>query len=234
MRRMACVDLPEFPLQLLLERHPDWRDRPAAVVDEPSPQALLRAVNDHARARGIRPGMRYAAASSLDAGLCAGSLAALDLERAVAEIEQRLNGFAPGVEPSAAEPGVFWLDASGLERLHPALDPWAASIRSALTCRGFDCAVVVGFGRFDTYAVARAHRGGSIVFANREQERAAARRVVLERLALPADILEALGKLGIRTVGQFADLPASGIVTRFGPETERVHRAAGGAPESPL
>jgi hypothetical protein len=31
---MACVDLPAFPLQILLKRHPEWRGLPAAVVDE--------------------------------------------------------------------------------------------------------------------------------------------------------------------------------------------------------
>ena len=30
--RIACVDLPAWPLQLLVRRHPDWRDLPAAVV----------------------------------------------------------------------------------------------------------------------------------------------------------------------------------------------------------
>ena len=32
MARMACVELPAFPLQLLLKRHPDWADRPVVVV----------------------------------------------------------------------------------------------------------------------------------------------------------------------------------------------------------
>ena len=31
--RLACVDLPAFPLQLLLRRQPEFREGPAAVVD---------------------------------------------------------------------------------------------------------------------------------------------------------------------------------------------------------
>ena len=30
--RLACVDVPALPLQLLLRRYPDWCGRPAAVV----------------------------------------------------------------------------------------------------------------------------------------------------------------------------------------------------------
>ena len=37
MDRLACIDLPAFPLQLLLRRHPEWARSPAAVVDEDRP-----------------------------------------------------------------------------------------------------------------------------------------------------------------------------------------------------
>ena len=30
----ACVNIPSFPLQILLRRFPAWRDLPAAVLDE--------------------------------------------------------------------------------------------------------------------------------------------------------------------------------------------------------
>ena len=38
MDRTACIDLPAFPLQLLLLKHPDWRTHPAAVVEADTPQ----------------------------------------------------------------------------------------------------------------------------------------------------------------------------------------------------
>ena len=43
--RVACIDLPALPLQLLLRRRPDWRRLPAAVVAEDNPQAPLLWVN---------------------------------------------------------------------------------------------------------------------------------------------------------------------------------------------
>jgi protein ImuB len=65
--RLACVDLPAFPLQLLLRRHPDWAGYPAAVVAEDKPQGLVLWVNEKAREFGVLPGLRYAAAFSLAA-----------------------------------------------------------------------------------------------------------------------------------------------------------------------
>ena len=112
--RMACVDLPALPLQLLLRKYPDWRTRPAAVVDSDKPQGRLLWVNDKARSSRILPGMRYAAALSLNGDLRAAVVPANEIERAVGAIGKRMERFTPGVEPATDEPGVFWLDASGL------------------------------------------------------------------------------------------------------------------------
>ncbi|HEX2228473.1 MAG TPA: DNA polymerase Y family protein, partial [Candidatus Binatia bacterium] len=101
--RLACVDLPAFPLQLLLKRHPDWVDQPAAVVAEDKPQGLILWVNERARQSGVLPGLRYAAALSLAAGLRAGEVAAKEIAESVSELTRRLMRFSPEVEPAAGE-----------------------------------------------------------------------------------------------------------------------------------
>src|SRR5262249_24475142 len=63
--RLACVNLPVFPLQLLLRRHPDWVAYPTAVVAEDKPQGLILWVNEKGRQLGVLPGLRYDAALSL-------------------------------------------------------------------------------------------------------------------------------------------------------------------------
>ena len=87
--RMACVDLPEFPLQLLLKRHPDWREHPVAVVDADLPQGKLLWVNEQARAARILPGMRYAAALSLAGGLRASVVPQEEIDREVRALGRR-------------------------------------------------------------------------------------------------------------------------------------------------
>ncbi|MBI1851483.1 MAG: DNA polymerase Y family protein [Planctomycetes bacterium] len=230
MDRMACVDVPAFPLQILLRRHPEWRRLPAAVVDRDRPQGILLWVNEKARTLRVLPGQRFATALSLARDLRAAEVPSNEIERAVAATADRLRRFTPGVEPADGEPGVFWLDASGLEPLFRSLRRWASLLRADLADAGFAATLVVGFDRFGTYAVAKSSaRSGLVLFDDAASEREAARRIPLDRLALPPSVRDALWKLGVRTVGAFVDLPPRGIESRFGEVAHRLHRLASGA-----
>ena len=88
MDRMACVELPAFPLQLLLKRHPGWTGRPVAVVDRDKPQGVILQVNEEARAAGVRTGMRYSAGLSLAHTLHAGEVPPAD-DRAGGRCDRR-------------------------------------------------------------------------------------------------------------------------------------------------
>src|SRR5262245_16722403 len=160
--RLACVDLPVFPLQLLLRRHPDWVNHPVTVVAEDKPQGLVLWVNEKAREQGVLPGMRYAAAFSLAATLRAGEVSPAEIEKAVTDLTRRLLRFTPEVEPSRQEPGVFWLNGSGLQRLYASPKKWATAIDQDLGAQGFSLNLVVGFTRFGSYAVAKAKPGITI------------------------------------------------------------------------
>src|ERR1043166_7895420 len=106
--RLACVDLPAFPLQLLLKHHPDWAAYPAAVVAEDKPQGLILWINDKARQMGVLPGMRYTTGFSLTPALRAGEVSQTEIDQTITEPTRRLIKFSPEVEPSFHEPGVFW------------------------------------------------------------------------------------------------------------------------------
>src|SRR5512140_154420 len=114
MERLACVDLPEFPLQLLLARHPEWKRLPAAVVAEDKPQGEILWVSPGARAAGVLPGMRYAQGLSLATGLRAAEVSAEEVQAEVRELADLLRHFSPEVETSEEEPGIFWINAAGL------------------------------------------------------------------------------------------------------------------------
>ena len=104
MVRLACVDLPAFPLQLVLRRHPEWAAYPAAVVAEDKPQGLILWVNEKARQFGVLPGLRYAAALSLATDLRAGEVTPAEIQKAIGVLTHRLMRFTPEVEPAAEEP----------------------------------------------------------------------------------------------------------------------------------
>jgi protein ImuB len=230
---MACVDLPAFPLQILLKRHPEWRDLAAAVVDEDRPQGLLLWVNERARAGRVLPGMRYAGALSLARDLRAGVIPATEINTQIEALTKRLRFFSPEVECARDEPGTFWLGAAGLGLLHPEFPRWAELIRSDLRQAGYDGRIAVGFSRFGCYAAARSGVE-TAVFGDPEEERAAVRRIPIDRITCAADVRDTLARLGIFTLGGFLDLPPSGIRRRFGEAAFALHRRARGEAWAPL
>jgi len=235
--RLACVDLPALPLQLLSRRHPDWAELPVAVVAEESLQARLLWVDERARQLHILPGARYATALSLSGELRVGIVRPDEIATAVRQITDRLRDFSPEVEPNAEEPGVFWLDGEGLNRLFPSATAWGRAILDGLRRLGFSVRVVVGFTRYGTYAAARsrtAEAAESLTFESRDAEQQAAHAVLLERLGLPPDQRDDLVKLGVATLGDFLALPASGLRERFDEPAVRLHDLASGTAWAPL
>ncbi|MCY4074197.1 MAG: DNA polymerase Y family protein [Acidobacteria bacterium] len=239
---MACVELPAFPLQLLLRRRPDWAGRPVAVVDRDKPQGVILWANEAAREARIRTGMRYSAGLSLARTLHAGEVPPAEIEREVASLAERLRRFSPDVEPCRDEPGVFWLNASGLSHLWASLREWADAVLAALRAGGLRGAVAVGFTRFGTYAVARtaataATGPAATVLQDPATERVLAGQAPLDRLGIDPALRDSLQKLGIGTVRAFLQLPPAGVRRRFGADAERLHRLAAGdlwAPLQPL
>jgi|YNPNPStandDraft_1061719.scaffolds.fasta_scaffold00511_19 protein ImuB len=233
MDRLACVDLPDLPMELLLARVPSWAGHPAVVIDRDKPQGEILWVNKEARRAGVLPGMRYAQGLSLVAGLRASEVPPSEIAGEVSGLLELLHGFSPYVEVSSEEPGVFWLDASGLSRLFPSLWDWAKAIHGAMAARGRRAAVVVGFRRFAVYAVAKA-LDGVHVLATPEEEEAALHRVELACLRLDPLLYETLARLGLRTLGDFLRLPAQGVRRRFGEAAHRLHALAAGTTHDPF
>lgn len=235
MGRMACVDVPALPLQLFQRSRPDLAGRPAAIVEREAPSGTIVWANAAARAAGVRSGLRYAAALALCSSLAARAIDSAEIERAVDELVLLLRRFTPHVEPCAEEAGVLWLDATGLERIHPSLASWAASIRACLHEHGFTSAIAVGFRRFGTYACAKGALGREcIVLGDPSEETSRARNVPLSRVGLAFDVCRELERIGVRRVGDFVRLASGGVLQRFGRDAHRLHRLASGDLETPL
>jgi len=223
--RVACADIPALPLQILLQQHPEWADGPVAVVDSEKSVGTIQWVNKHARVLRITPGMRYTTALSLSRNLQGSAVAESDIQKSAAVVLSRLWNFSPIVEPSSREPGVFWIDPGGLERLYASHATWAAAIHDDLKQAGFHSVMAVGFTRFGSYATTKAtHR--NIVFAGIAQERAYVRRVPIAHLRFEPRVRDTLLKLGIDTLGEFIELPANSLRRRFNDDTCELHQLA--------
>ena len=204
---VACLDLPALPLQLVWRAEPDLRSQAVVVIDEDRPQGLVLWACERARRAGVLPGQRYAHALSLHRALRARVVPPEKIAGAIAELRAALHEFSPRVDPGgwaepsrlhlgpSAEPGTFWLDGDGLDRIFGGAAPWAMAIQRGITIAGFTGAVVVGFSRFATYAIARATKTGITVLATDADERTAASAVPLARLDIDPKLRDALARL---------------------------------------
>jgi protein ImuB len=235
---VACVDLPALPLQLVWRREPAWREHPVVVIDEDRPQGKVLWACERARARSVLMGQRYAHALSICDGLRARVVPPEQIEAAIVELRGALHRLSPRVEPG--EPGTFWLDGDGLERIFPSTEEgshgavWGVAIAGAIKALELRGAVVVGFSRFATYAIARATRQGVTVLRSDQDERAVASAVPLARLDVDPKLRDALVRLGVTRVGEMVRLPAGGILERFGREAHRLYQLAVGERWDPL
>ena len=220
---LACVTVPSLALQRLLLREPSWAAGPVAVVEADRPSARLLEVNGVAWRQRVRPGMRYAAGLSLLGSLQAGTVEPSELREAAQLLAARLALLSPRVEPKAGEPGIFWLDLTGMQRLIPSLEGWCEQVVGALKEAGYRSTLAVGFSRFGTYATARTVRGVRLYGSVAEEHRVVA-GLALERLPLEPAVRETMERLGVVTVGQFAALPAAGLRQRLGEGAEALHR----------
>ncbi len=252
MSRPACVDLPAFPLQLLLRKHPDWRDGPAASLGSDGAMARVEWVNRAGVRQGVRPGMRQATALAACPALRVGWIPEPEVRKQALAVAARLQRWSPQVELAASlaplldgcgAAGTFWLEASGLSTLFGSLPEWVESIRKDLVGQGLQPSVAVGFSRFGSFAAARASFGVR-VFSSPEQERLSSGQTPLVRFGLAMRTLETLDRLGIRCLRDLLRQPAGELGSRFGIEVARLHRLAFGEiermagevfrPESPV
>jgi protein ImuB len=230
---IVCVFIPRFALTIAAGDRSELLHGPTALAPEPGATQQVGEVSLAAEAFGLHPGMRLGEALARCPRL---TLVAPDPE-GVADFWERLlvrlESIGAAMEP--ARPGLACFDARGLLRLHGGIEGVLAASRRALR-------VSVRFGvapsRFAAVAAAtkaRARRP-EIVSGARAGARAylAPLAVTLLRTqAALADLPDALERLGVRTLGELAALPATALADRFGPAGLLAHDLACGG-DSPL
>jgi protein ImuB len=180
-----------------------------------------------ARAEGVRRGLRRREAQSRCPDLVVLAYDPGRDARAFEPVVAAVEAMAPGVE--IARPGVCAVAARGPVRYYGGDAAAAARLAAHVTetC-GVTCQTGVADGPF---AAELAAREATIVPPGWSRDFLASFPVtMLERPEL-ADLLR---RLGIRTLGAFADLPAQDVLVRFGPDGALAHRLAQGLDSRPL
>jgi len=156
-------------------------------------------------------------------------------EQLVQQIFEALLAYSPRVEPSEQWPGVFWIDATGLNRVFGSLEQWASDVHQHMESLAFVSSIAVGYARFSTFAIARSSVSKKYqIMKSQRQESHQAKLVPLSLLSLSGKLLQDMAVLGVHTLGDFTEIPAHALRIRYGEEAEMLHRLATGKKWTPL
>ncbi len=222
---VACIVVSGFELRAALRTRPRLLLAPAAIAPEPGSEQLVGAVTASAERAGVVPGMRLSEALATCPGLVL-------VERDPAAVEQeweallrRLEDAGIAVEP--VEPGVVVFETAGVERLYGGVE---AALTRALASVGpaWDPRAGAGERRFVALAAASVARPGQAVIVEGKEEQAFLEPLPLSLLPLERERYAELEGLGIRKLGELAQLPGGAVAERLGPEGKRAWSLARG------
>ncbi|WP_375480221.1 DNA polymerase Y family protein [uncultured Jatrophihabitans sp.] len=241
--RRICVWCPDWPVTTArVDAGSDAGfdgDAPIAVVTANRVLACSHAAREH----GVRRGMRRREAQG-----CCPQLVVLPRDEAAEArifepVVAALEAIAPGVEitrPGLAAIGVrgptryFGGETGVLHALSKGLAEVPAVTRTGRTLpsgAGADVLIGIADGAFAAEQAARrglvVEPGGSPAFLRDLPVS------VLDPSGV-APLIDLLRRLGVRTLGAFAALPARDVLARFGPDGLWAHRQAGGVDEQPV
>ncbi len=228
-----------MPVRTVVVRCPDWPVRSAmsaAGVDPEGADEIPAAVvfanqvvstTPAARAEGVRRGLRRREAQSRCPRLVVLPPDPARDARAFEPVVAAVAELAPGVE--VIRPGVCAVAARGPARYFGG-DRAVVDRLSRFVAERTRAVATVGVadGRFAAALAAQQHavvpRGGSRTFLA---------PYPVETLTVP-DLPDVLRRLGLRTLGAFAQLPSRDVLARFGPDGAHAHRLARGLDDRPL
>jgi protein ImuB len=198
---------------------------PAALSPEPGEEPLLGPVTVAAEAGGVKSGMRLGEALAT----CP-SLVLVDRDPAVVEREwegvlRRLEDAGFSVDP--AEQGIVYFETKGLERLYGGVQ---AALERALAAVGsvWDPRVGAAGRRFTALAAASVARPGQILLVQEQEEEKFLEPLPLSLLPLAPDRYAELEGLGLRRLGELAQLPGAAVAERLGTDGRKAWRLAQG------
>lgn len=213
---------------------PDWPVQAARIDDEDLPATLavarqhrIHVCSDAARRTGVRRGMRVRQAQAV----CP-DLVVLDEDpdrdgRMFESIAAGLDDVAASVE--VLRPGLVVVEAGAAGRFHGSEARAVEMLIDAAARRGVDAQVGVA-DEIATALIAARVGGGQVVPVGGSRTFLAGQPVELlaaeSSLHCDRTLVQSLGDLGVRTLGELAALPATAVTTRFGAGGERCHRIA--------
>ena len=220
-----ALHFPALPLEVFTR----GAEAPApTVIASPGNRPLVVSCNATALRAGIRPGVPISAAHALAPGL---AVHARDAQRERETLE-RLAAWALQFTPttSLAEHATLLTEIGGSLRLFGGLSRLLGEVRSGLAELGFDTLVAVAPTATGAALLARA--GLDLELTETTQLRSRLAALSIDLLEQDTAVLDALEKIGVRTLGECRRLPRDGLARRFGEKLlDELDRAFGDRPD---
>src|SRR5579871_1292448 len=207
-----AIHFPQLPLESILQGSFS-ADQPWAVVDT----AAVCAANETARQRGIRSGMRLAAAYALCPDLQVQRRNSEAERQALSSAALWASQFTPGV--AIETDGQILLELESSLKLFGGLPPILEQVRSGLsalgltgvaasapTAMGARCLAIAGRDWHVRHTAGMAQAIGPLPVTR-----------LAAALGLDEQALAMLHAIGVRTIAEMDALPRSGFARRFGP-----------------
>jgi protein ImuB len=217
MEMIVCVLLPRFQLTVAVGDRESLLTEPAALAPEPGREAKVGEVSLAAEAFGVRAGMPLGEALSRCPQLALVPPDPDGVADAWERLIVRLESIGAAVEPE--RPGLACFDARGLRGLHGGT--LARVLEAARVALRRPARFGAGPSRFCALAAATRARVRRPIVVTGD---AAAARAYLAPLPVAllrgrretAALPDALGRLGVTTLGDLAALSADAVADRFG------------------
>ncbi|WP_433462323.1 DNA polymerase Y family protein [Spirillospora sp. CA-128828] len=221
MTRVLVVWCPDWPVTAV---GVDAATAGAVVV-----QGQVAACSAAARAEGVRRGQRVRDAQRRCPELQVRERDTDAEGRLFETVVEAVAELTPRVE--AVRPGLCAIPARGPARFYGGEEALRVLVQDTVVEAGHDCGSGVADGLFAAELAARAGQGGAVV-----PEGGAAAFLAPYPLAVldRPELADLLRRLGIRTLGDFAALPAGHVAGRFGTDGALAHRLARGEEPRPL
>lgn len=231
----AAIHIPEFPVAAWLYNSPELMARPLVLLDGVPPQESVASLNAIARASGVSHNM-----SKVQAGTaCRAHFRSRDEkeEKAVFQAVLEAAGrFSPRVQTIAAPTNQYGgkdrlevsllIDRSGTGTLFGAAQAYAQQLHDELAALGFAAGVATAPNADASLLLARS--GSQITCVERATLRESLATLPTSLLSCDPKTHAVLRRWGIKTLGQLAELPTDGLISRLGQAGKRLQQLARG------
>lgn len=249
---IICVVIPFFATSVERQLNPTLTDELLILSDNTRTVRRVVAVSKEAAQLDIQPGMALRHAQTFVPEL---HVAPLNPPHYRNSIDRLLNVFATysdqveiaykgwgvgdpktllGAQSAASpfNPFVAFIDIGTLNPRN--LYAMGKMLQQSLEINRISAQIAIASNRFTAWVTAQATREGMVTFVNEGEETWALACHPVSLLPLDEKVQERLGWLGIRTLGDFAQLPSSSIRPQFGKPGQIAYRLTKGIDGTPI